>query len=543
MKHPTIKRGSLILALAALGATTLAGCHRTTEDASVQPAAAAPTVDPAEQSALQTFYQQKPTWTPCGELQCATLTVPMDYAHPENGQTFTLPLARKAAADPAQRIGSLVFDPGGPGESGVGQLKDGALSSFSERTRARFDIVGFDPRGVAGSKPAIDCGPSDATDQDQPASDDTPTSVYPTTDAERNAALADAARQVAACKAHSGAILPHVGTLDAARDLDVLRAALGDDKLSYLGWSYGTYLGTVYGELFPHRVRALVLDGAMDPSLTWSEQTLQQGKAFQKAVDDYAQQCATVAHDACPATTPDGIRKVITDLYARTSKHPLRIKGTTERLDENLLLTAVTTSMYTPEAQWPDLSEALRAAHNGDGTKLAELASPGISTQDNNSDDSPDDSPDAGSDLSDTAEQAPDNSSVAITAVNCLDQPHPSDPQPYWDLMERANKEAGAIGTSTVLAELTCKDWPAGQQQPHRVHADGLPPVLVVGTTGDPATLYPWAQSLAAQLPGGMLLTYNGLGHTAYGRSNACVTDAVDAYLTDLKPVPSGTTC
>ncbi|MDH6134121.1 pimeloyl-ACP methyl ester carboxylesterase [Kitasatospora sp. MAA4] len=539
MKPPTIKRASLILALAALGATTLAGCHPAAEDAHAQPAAAAPATDPAEQSTLQAFYQQKPTWTPCGELQCATLTVPMDYAHPENGQTFTLPLAKKAAADPAQRIGSLAFNPGGPGESGVGQLKDGALSSFSERTRARFDIVGFDPRGVAGSKPAIDCGSTDSpdtTDQVQPASDDTSTSVYPTTDAERSAALADAARQVAACKTHSGAILEHVGTLDAARDMDVLRAALGDDKLSYLGWSYGTYLGTVYGELFPHRVRALVLDGAMDPSLTWSEQTLQQGKAFQKAVDDYAQQCATVVHDACPATTPDGIRKVITDLSARTSKHPLRIKGTTQRLDENLLLTAITMSMYSPESQWQDLSEALRAAHNGDGTKLAELASPGISTQDGNTD--------AGSDPSTPAdEQAPNNSSAAITAVNCLDQPHPRDPQPYWDLLQRANQEAGAIGTTTVLAELTCKEWPAGQQQPHRVHAEGLPPVLVVGTTGDPATLYPWAQSLAAQLPGGMLLTYKGLGHTAYGRSNACVTDAVDAYLTDLKPVPNGTTC
>ncbi|MET8630925.1 alpha/beta hydrolase [Kitasatospora sp. NPDC004669] len=540
MKHPTIKRGSLILALAVLGATTLAGCHDATQDAPAQPtAAAAPTADPAEQSALQAFYQQKPTWTRCGELQCATLTVPMDYAHPENGQTFILPLAKKAAADPAQRIGSLVFNPGGPGESGAGELKDGALSSFSERTRARFDIVSFDPRGVAGSKPAIDCGPSDATDQDQPASDDTSTSTYPTTDAERSAALADAARRVAACKAHSGAILPHVGTLDAARDMDVLRAALGDEKLSYLGWSYGTYLGTAYGELFPHRVRALVLDGAVDPSLTWSELALQQGKAFQKSVDDYAQQCAAVVHDACPATTPDGIRKMITDLYARTSKHPLRIKGTTERLNEDLLLTAVTKSMYSPETQWQDLSEALRAAHNGDGTKLAELASPGISTQDNNSDNSPG----AGSDPSATAEQAPDNSSVAITAVNCLDHPHPSDPQPYWDLTERANKEAGAIGASTVLAELTCKDWPAGQQQPHRVHADGLPPVLVVGTTGDPATPYSWSQGLATQLPGGMLLTYKGLGHTAYGRSNACVTDAVDAYLTDLKPVPSGTTC
>ncbi|MFI9331251.1 alpha/beta hydrolase [Kitasatospora sp. NPDC052868] len=534
MKHPTSKRAGLIPALAALGVTALAGCLPAYGDTAAEAADTGPT-DAAQQSALQTFYRQKPTWTTCGELQCATLTVPMDYAHPETGQTFTLPLARSVTADPAQRIGSLVFNPGGPGESGVEQLKSGGLSSFGERTRARFDIVSFDPRGVAGSKPAVDCGSSDSADQDQPASDATSTSVYPKTGAERSAALADAEKQAAACKARSGAILPHVGTLDAARDLDVLRAALGDEKLSYLGWSYGTYLGTVYGELFPHRVRALVLDGAVDPSLDWSEAALQQSKAFRKSVDDYARQCATVVHDACPAPTPEGIHKVITDLHRRTAKHPLPIKGTTERLDQNMLLTALTKSMYSPESQWQDLSEALRAARGGDGTKLAEIAGPGISGQS--------DSTGSGSDPGGSAEQAPDNSSVAITAVNCLDQPHPRDSQPYWELLERADREAGVFGTSAVLAELTCKDWPAGQQQPHRVNAEGLPPALVVGTTGDPATPYQWSQGLAAQLPGGMLLTFKGPGHTAYGRSNACVNDAVDAYLIELKPVPGGTVC
>ncbi|MEE1783404.1 alpha/beta hydrolase [Streptomyces sp. SP17BM10] len=533
MKHPTSKRVGLILTMAALGVTALAGCIPASGDTAAESTDTALTGS-AQQSALQTFYRQKPTWTTCGELQCATLTVPVDYAHPETGQTFTLPLARSVTADPARRMGSLVFNPGGPGESGVEQLKSGGLSFFSERARARFDIVSFDPRGVAGSKPAVDCGSSDFADQDQPESDSASMSAYPKTAAERSAALADAEKQVASCKARSGAILLHVGTLDAARDMDVLRAALGDEKLSYLGWSYGTYLGTVYGELFPHRVRALALDGAVDPSLDWSEATLQQGKAFRKSVDDYAQKCATVVHDACPATTPDGIHKVITDLHRRTAKHPLPINGTTERLDQNMLLTALTKSMYTPESQWQDLSEALRAARGGDGTKLAEIASPGISAQP-----AQDDSSDPGS----SGGQAPDNSSVAITAVNCLDQPHPRDAQPYWELLERANQEAGVFGTSAVLAELTCKDWPTGQQQPHRVNAKGLPPALVVGTTGDPATPYPWSQGLAAQLPGGMLLTFKGSGHTAYGRSNACVDDAVDAYLIDLKPVPSGTAC
>ncbi|WP_369778175.1 alpha/beta hydrolase [Streptomyces sp. R33] len=539
MNHPVLKRGSLILALAALAATALAGCGPAGDDAR-PPASGAESVDPAGQHELQGFYRQKLSWTRCGELQCATLTVPMDYAHPEDGRTFTLPLAKAVTADPAGRIGSLVFNPGGPGESGVDQLKSGGLSSFSERARARFDIVGFDPRGVAGSKPAVDCGSSDSAAEDQPTSGagDTSTSLYPKTDAERHAALTDAERQAAACKDRSGAILPHVGTLDAARDMDVLRAALGDDKLTYLGWSYGTYLGTVYGELFPRRVRALVLDAAADPALDWSEAALQQATGFRKSVEDYAGQCASVVGDACPAATPDGIRTVITDLYARVSKRPLRIKGTEERLDQAMLHTAVSMSMYSPESQWQPLSEALRAAQQGDGTKLAEIADPGISAQDESSDSS--DS--SGSGPGATDDQPPGNSSDALIAVNCLDQPHPRDPQPYWDLLDRANREAGAFGTSGVLAELICKDWPAGPQKPHRVQAEGLPPALVVGTTGDPATPYEWSKNLAAQLPGGMLLTFRGPGHTAYGRS-ACVTDAVDAYLLDLKPVPDGKTC
>ncbi|MFG2909115.1 alpha/beta hydrolase [Kitasatospora sp. NPDC048286] len=419
-------------------------------------------------------------------------------------------------------------------------MKSGGADSFTKQARAHFDIVSFDPRGVAGSKPALDCTtPDDAPDQG--GGSDAVQPLYPRTDAERQAALAEADRTAAACQARSGEILPHVGTLDAARDLDVLRAALGDDKLTYVGWSYGTYLGTIYAEQFPQRARALVLDGAMDPALDWSEEALSGGRAFRKAVDDYADNCAKIVQKACPATTPDGIRTLVSDLFARTARHPLPIKGSTKRLDENMLHSAVTASMYTPEVQWQALSEGLTAARKGDGTKLADIADHGQGLQDDGSaDPGASDTPtDAG-----TADAAPrDNSSDALMAANCLDNPHPKDPQAYWQVLDRAYQESGAFGASTVLADLTCRTWPTGPLQPHRVKADGLPPVLVVGTTGDAATPYQDAQSLAAQLPGGMLLTYKGLGHTAYGRSNACVTDAVDGYLVDLKPVQPGASC
>ncbi|QHC21016.1 alpha/beta fold hydrolase [Streptomyces sp. GS7] len=549
------RRGALVLALTALGAVQLVGCSSGGSGVRASHA----TAEPADQPALRAFYQQKLTWSHCGKLQCATLTVPMDYAHPHNGRTFILPVIKSAATDPGRRIGSLVFDPGGPGASGVATLKSDGVASFGAAARARFDIVGFDPRGVAGSKPALDCtAPDDAEDQahttDQAGQSesgtDAPQPLYPRTDAERRAALADADRTAAQCRARSDEILPHIGTLDAARDMDVLRAALGDDQLTYLGWSYGTYLGTVYAEQFPHRVRALVLDGAVDPSQGWAQQALSSGRAFRKAVDDYADKCAQVVGDSCPADTPDGVRTLIADLFATTARTPLPVKDGTERVDQTTLQSAITASMYTPEAQWQDLSEALSAAREGDGTKLAAIANHGASLQDDGSDtsgatDAPGDAAasDAPADHGAAATSPRDNSTDILTAVNCVDTPHPRDPQAYWDVLDRAHRESGVYGASNVLSELTCRNWPSGPLTPHRVKADGLPPVLVVGTTGDAATPYDNARSLAAQLPGGMLLTYEGMGHTAYGRSNRCVTDAVDGYLVDLKPVRPGATC
>ncbi|MFI1169517.1 alpha/beta hydrolase [Streptomyces sp. NPDC020801] len=519
------------MALTALGAVQLVGCSPDWSGVRASQAA----TEPAHQPALRTFYQQKLAWTRCGELQCATLTVPMDYAHPHNGKTFTLPVIKSAATDPDRRIGSLVFDPGGPGDSGVAVLKAEGVTSFGQQAKARFDIVGFDPRGVAGSKPALDCTARDDTADragQNEDSTDTPQPLYPRTHAERQLALADAARTAARCQARSGEILPHIGTLDAARDMDVLRSALGEDQLTYLGWSYGTYLGTIYAEQFPQRVRALVLDGALDPSQDWAQQALSSGRAFRKAVDEYADKCAQVVKDACPADTPDGIRTLIADLFAKTARIPLPVKDGTDRVDQATLQATITASMYTPESQWQDLSEALSAAHEGDGTKLAAIGN----------DDDPGAS-EAATDHSTAAASPRDNSNDILTAVDCIDTPHPKDPQAYWDALDRAHQESGVYGTSNVLTELTCRNWPSGPLKPHRVKADGLPPVLVVGTTGDPATPYENAQSLASQLPGGMLLTYKGLGHTAYGRSNRCVTDAVDGYLVDLKLPRPGTTC
>ncbi|MEL3944231.1 alpha/beta hydrolase [Streptomyces sp. LNU-CPARS28] len=546
------RRHTVVIALAVLGSVSLAACSAGA--AADRPKASGAAADPATRPELKAFYGQKLKWTSCGDgdaYECADLTVPMDYAHPGNGKTFVLPVARALTARSAKRIGSLVFNPGGPGESGVQFLQDGAADDFSRKMRDRFDIVSFDPRGVAGSKPALTCttkgkGAGEA-DEGEAQAAGAVAPLYPRTAAERADTLAGAREEAAACKKASGAILPHVGTEDAARDMDVLRAALGEEKLTYTGWSYGTSLGTSYAEQFPKRVRAMVLDGAVDPSLKWSDRVISQAKGFERAVDDYAEYCADVAGDDCPADAPEGIRTLIDGLYETAQREPLPVDGDEYGLDASMVLTAITMAMYTPEQQWKGLSRALREAGGGDGTKLAALAAgeepaPGI---DDSEEPTEDPGASDGSDTSGAADDEPpaDNGEAALLAINCLDTPHARDPQAYWDALAPADKAAGVYGTSGVTTELACTFLPSGERQPHRVDAKGVAPVLVVGTTGDAATPYEEATSLAEQFPGGMLLTYEGLGHTAYGRSNSCVESKVDAYLIGLKKIRPDATC
>ncbi|WP_234315291.1 alpha/beta hydrolase [Streptomyces globisporus] len=560
------RRRALVLALAVLGTTSLAACTTGSGQDGGRPRTSAG-ADPAARPDLRRFYGQKLDWRPCGDFRCATLTVPRDYDRPGDGETFVLPVAKAATAVPGKRLGSLVLNPGGPGEPGVRLLKDGVADDIGKGVRERFDVVSFDPRGVGGSKPALTCLTEDRADEESPAAGAGEAPLYPRTDAERAGALADARATAAACRRASGPLLPHVGTDDAARDMDVLRAALGERRLTYVGWSYGTSLGTSYAEQFPRRVRAMVLDGAVDPSLDWRQRVLGQSTGFRDAVEEYAGSCADVVGEACPGTTPGEIRTLVDRLLDRTQHEPLPVDGSEEGLDAAGLVSALSLSMYTPEAQWEGLSEALRAADDGDGTKLAALAAgdedadgetdagtSGGPAEDGPTDDEPtDDEPTDGEPTDgEPAQDEPadgeapgvpeDNGDAALIAVNCLDVPHPRDAQAYWDALAPADEAAGVYGTSGVTSELVCKDWPAGTQRPHRVHAPGVPPVLVVGTAGDPATPYGEAVSLARQFPGGMLLSFEAPGHTGYGR-DACVGEKVEKYLVSLTKVRPGTTC
>ncbi|MFF8835185.1 alpha/beta fold hydrolase [Streptomyces sp. NPDC015130] len=557
---PTRRRQALVLALAVLGATSLAACTAGTGPDGKRPrsSAAAP-ADPASRPDLRRFYGQRLDWRPCGDHRCASLTVPRDYSRPGDGKTFVLPVAKAVTSVAGKRLGALVLNPGGPGERGVRLIEDGIAEDIGRDVRERFDIVSFDPRGVGGSKPALTCTTADtaagstrAPNGEDATAEDAAEGVaplHPRTASERADALTSARATASACRAASGPLLAQVGTDDAARDLDVLRAALGERRLTYVGWSYGTSLGTSYAEQFPRRVRAMVLDGAVDPSLDWRQRMLGQATGFRKAVEEYAETCADAVGDACPGSTPEEIRALVDRLLERTGREPLPVDDSAYGLDAAAVVSALSLSMYTPEAQWQDLSEALAAADGGDGTRLAALAAGEEETEDPGAEDSGEASGEpaepgasegpAGSGTDDVPE---DNAEAALIAVNCRDVPHPRDARAYWDALAPAEKAAGAYGTTGVTGELVCADLPAGPGRPHRVSAEGVPPVLVVGTAGDPATPYGEAVSLARQFPGGMLLSLDAPGHTGYGRSD-CVDRKVEAYLVSLTKVRPGTSC
>ncbi|MFG2789915.1 alpha/beta hydrolase [Streptomyces sp. NPDC048419] len=511
-----------LLAAAALlvSACSSGGSAETgTGDHAAQAALAA--LPQATPSALTPYYGQKLSWRSCGVpgFQCATMKAPLDYARPGAGDV-RLAVARKKATGKGKPLGSLLVNPGGPGGSAVGYLQQYAGIGYPASVRSRYDMVAVDPRGVARSEPVecLDGRQMDAYTQ----TDNTPD------DSKETSQLVAADKKFAnGCGTRSGKLLQHVSTVEAARDMDILRSALGDAKLTYVGASYGTFLGATYAGLFPNRVGRMVLDGAMDPTLTSRRMNLDQTAGFETAFQSFAKDC--VRQSDCPlghkGTSPAQVGRNLSAFFKKLDAQPIPAGDADGRkLGEALATTGVIAAMYD-ESSWGQLREGLTSAmKEHDGAGLLVLSDSYYER-------------DAGGRYS--------NLMAANAAVNCLDLPGaftgPGDVQKALPAFEKASP---VFGEGLAWASLNCAYWPVKPTgAPHRIEAKGAAPIVVVGTTRDPATPYRWAQSLSRQLTSARLLTYVGDGHTAYGRGSNCIDSAIDTYLLRGTPPTKGKRC
>ncbi len=461
---------------------------------------------------LARFYGQQTAWKACaGEFECARVQVPVDYSKPE-GETLELSVNRRPA-DGGSPVGALIVDPGGPGASGVGYAAQ-AAAQFGPDVLKSYDLVGFDPRGVADSDP-VECLGDDGVDE-LLASDPDPDSAAEVDEGQR--LFADFAD---GCADDAPALLPHLSTTDVARDLDVIRAVVGDDTLHYYGASYGTFIGAVYAELFPDTVGRVVLDGAVDPSLGIEEVNKQQAAGFETALRAYVGSCAAKAECPLGDDLETGVSRV-GDFLDELDAKPLPT-GTDRDLTEALGLYGIALPLYV-ESYWPVLDQALSQAFDGDGASLLMLADAYWGR---------------------TASGYTTNMAQVIYAVNCLDDPSDATVADIQDSIPAFEEAAPTFGRTFAWSPLACAQWPVEAAAPvPEIDAEGAAPILVVGTTRDPATPYEWAESMAKQLDSGVLLTREGDGHTAYGQDNACIDSTVNAYLLDgAVPAPDKRDC
>lgn len=450
-------------------------------------------------------------WRSCWAAQCATLTVSLDWSGRDraaHGRTVGIALLRyRATGGTSQRLGSLVVDPGGPGESGVDFVRD-HVATLPPAVRARFDIVGFDPRGTGASMP-VHCLSGPALDQLVALP------PYPVNATEQAELVAGSRQESDACARALGPALRHLATVDVARDLDAIRGALGDRTLSYLGYSYGTAIGAAYADAFPTHIRALVLDGALDPRASGTDILTGQATGFETAFNAFAAWC--VGNKRCPfgadTASVAALQHDYDTLVASVRADPLLVG--TRAVDAGEFSLGVFVTLYSKTSGWPVLGYALAQAKSGDGSTLLQLADSYVER-------------DANGHYSALEE--------ANLAVNCTDRPWPRDPSAYASLAAKLAGRDPRFGRTVAWSGLGCATWRADPvSTPHAVHAPKAPAILVVGTTRDPATPYSSAVALAKQLDHGVLLSYHGDGHTAYrDTGSGCVKTIVDAYLIGL---------
>ena len=468
-------------------------------------ATAAPTTAPATGLSRGVLS----AWSACGDgFQCATLTVPLDDAKPALGTVGLAMTRHKATGD---RIGTLFVNPGGPGASAVDYVK-AVYTGIPKTVREHFDIAAFDPRGVGKTSPVrcLSTGELDAYFHVDPVPDD-----------DRELTALDSANKklAAGCQAKSGRVLPYVDTVTVARDLERARIAVGDAKLTYLGYSYGTAIGASYLDQFPTHVRAMVLDGALDPSLSWDQLLAGQSMGFDVALGAFLADCQKKGC-AFREKVKGDLTQAYDDLARKVETKPLPGSGS-RTVGPGEFSYGVGQALYSTSL-WPYLAQALSEAVDGQGRTLLALSDEYLERSD----------------------KGYANLIEANVAVNCVDRPWPREIKPYQDLAVEVGRKYPRFGPSIALSGLGCAVWKTPVTgTPHKVTAPGSPPVVVLGNTRDPATPYVWAKALAAQLSNGVLLTHEGDGHTVYRNSApSCIKDPVSTYLVTLK-APKPATC
>jgi pimeloyl-ACP methyl ester carboxylesterase len=458
---------------------------------------------PASPSTLQGFQSQTLLWTPCNNgFECSQFKVPVDYTHID-GNSFTLQVIKHVANIPSKRIGSLIMNPGGPGGSGI-EYVFSADTIVSKSIEDVYDLIGFDPRGVNLSQP-IRCL-TDSQEDDFLGGDG---SVQ--TAADLNSSITASKLMASSCATAAGSKLAHYSTLETAKDMEILRILLKEKKLNYVGKSYGTYLGTLYAALYPKTTGRIVLDGAVDPNVSVRDQNIAQAVGFDTALKSYV--AANSAYSI----------KAIQNFLQSSRTHPLADRQN-RKLSESLVITGIAASLYDPTDGWPLLTKALVGAiANKDPYDFFLLA------------DSYNERDQRGHYIS--------NQTDIAEVISCLDF---KDPRSLAQMQSDAKNFALAapiFGQYLAYSGLPCLYWRAKPVVDPPLRNLVTNPLLVIGTTRDPATPYQWAQGLHKDLLNSTLITLNGDGHTGANRGSSCVDNAMNTYLLTGTPPTHDITC
>jgi pimeloyl-ACP methyl ester carboxylesterase len=491
------------LAIAAALALTITACGNSSSSSDT-------TTNPL--NATTEFVVNPIEWNTCDgststQVECGNIEVPFDYANPDQG-SFVLYVKKHNAASPADRIGSMMVNPGGPGFGGS-SLADDAEYYFSQDLIDRFDIIAWDPRGTGESTPAVNC--VDTFDEyfglDSPP--ETP---------EEKQALIDASQAFNdKCAENSGTILPFISTKASAQDINSLRLALGEEKVSFFGFSYGSELGTTWATMFPETVRAIVVDGAVDPAASSIQEGMAQAKGFEGQLATFLKQCSE--RTTCGFHNDGDAEAAFDQLVLDIDAKPLEVSKDRTLVTQGVLFTAVAQAMYS-DYYWPQLSEALSAAQGGDGKGILQLYDDYYQRKDDGT---------YGNELE------------AFLAISCLDDPGATSTDEVDSHIEDFIAAAPRLGGNFAYG-YSCALWPVKQAAKVNITGKGAGPIVVVGTTGDAATPLSSTRKMAQGLEQGILIVVDANQHTGYGANN-CVVKAVDDYLIKLTVPANETTC